>query len=142
MRVLALATMLVLPTIAEAADPFDKVCDEVNTKMVKVFGAGGFSRLNNFGTGIIISKEGHVLTVASQLLDTSDLVVHLYDGRRLRAEVMVIEQELDAAILRIKPEGKKADEPTGLDLPFFDFAEAAKRPSAEPGDWIIGFTNQ
>ena len=142
MRTLALTFVLLLPGLSRAADPFDKVCDEVNTKMVKVFGAGGFSRLNNFGTGIIISKEGHVLTVASQLLDTSDLVVHLYDGRRLKAEVMVVEQELDAAILRIKLDGKKPEEPTGLDLPFFDFAEAAKRPTAEPGDWILGFTNQ
>jgi serine protease Do len=132
---------MLLPALGRAADPFDKVCDEVNTKMVKLFGAGGFSRLNNFGTGILISKEGHILTVASQLLDTSDLVVHLYDGRRLRAEVMVVEQELDAAILRVVPEGKKPGEPTGLDLPFFDFAEAAKRPSAAPGDWIIGFSN-
>ena len=142
MRILALATLMLAPNLVVAADPFDKVCDEVNTKMVKVFGAGGFSRLNNFGTGIIISKDGHILTVASQILDTSDLVVHLYDGRRMRAEVMVVEQELDAAILRIKLDGKKPDEPTGLDLPFFDFAEAAKRPSAEPGDWILGFTNQ
>ena len=84
MRIASLALLLIAPSIASAADPFDKVCDEVNTKMVKLFGAGGFSRLNNFGTGILISKEGHILTVASQLLDTSDLVVHLYDGRRMK----------------------------------------------------------
>lgn len=137
-----LALALIVPGAASAAEPFDKVCDQVNTKMVKIFGAGGFSRLNNFGTGILISKEGHILTVASQLLDTADLVVHLYDGRRLKAEVMVIEQELDAAILRIRLDDKKPDEPTGLDLPFFDFKEAARRPSAEAGDWIIGFTNE
>src|SRR5438067_12153202 len=97
MRTLSLTFLLFAPSFASAADPFDKVCDEVNSKMVKIFGAGGFSRLNNFGTGVIISKDGHILTVASQLLDTTDLVVHLYDGRRLRAEVMVVEQELDAA---------------------------------------------
>jgi len=141
MRIASLLILALIPNLSLGADPFDKVCDDVNTKMVKLFGAGGFSRLNNFGTGVLISKEGHVLTVASQLLDTSDLVVHLYDGRRLRAEVMVIEQELDAAILRIRVEGKKPEEPTGLDLPYFDFAEAAKRPSAAPGDWIIGFSN-
>ncbi|HEY2910459.1 MAG TPA: S1C family serine protease [Gemmataceae bacterium] len=141
-RLWILTLVLIAPSAANAAEPFDKVCADVNTKMVKIFGAGGFTRLNNFGTGIIISKEGHILTVASQLLDTADLVVHLYDGRRLKAEVMVIEQELDAAILRIRVDGKKPEEPTGLDLPYFDFAEAAKRPSAEAGDWIIAFTNE
>ena len=46
-----------------AADLFNEVADQTNKKLVKLFGAGGFSRLNNFGTGIIISKDGHVLTV-------------------------------------------------------------------------------
>jgi S1-C subfamily serine protease len=109
---------------------------------VKLFGAGGFSRLNNFGTGILVSPDGHVLTVANALIDTPNLVVHLYDGRRLKAEVMVIEPELDAALLRIVVDGKKAGEPTGLDLACFDVAEAAKRPLAGPGDVVIGFTNQ
>lgn len=145
-RILVLAAVAAVlgigPSRSTAADPFNEVCEKVNAKMVKVFGAGGFTRLNNFGTGIIISPDGHILTVASQLLDTSDLVVHLYDGRRLRTEVMVIEQELDAAILRIRVEGKKPDEPTGLDLPYFDFAAAAKRPPAQPGDWVLAFTNE
>src|SRR5438045_2233683 len=104
---LTTAVVVLFPGRSVAADPFADTCEAVNAKMVKVFGAGGFSRLNNFGTGMIISKEGHILTVASQLLDTSDLVVHLYDGRRMKAEVVVIEQELDAAILRIRVEGKK-----------------------------------
>ena len=47
-----------------------------------------------------------MLTVASQLLDTSDLVVHLYDGQRLKAQVVVVEPELDAAIIKIRAEGK------------------------------------
>ena len=127
---------------AAAADPFRETCEKVNQKTVKLFGAGGFQRLNNFGTGVIISPDGHILTVANQLLDTSELIVHLYDGRRMRAEVLVIEPDLDAAIVKIKVEGKEPNEPTGLDLPHFDFAAAAKRPRAEPGDWVLGFTNQ
>src|SRR5712675_2203796 len=118
---IAIAILIGSTSCASAADPFDKVCDEVNTKMVKLFGAGGFSRLNNFGTGIIISKDGYVLTVASQLLDTSDLVVHLHDGQRMKAQVVVVEPELDAAIIKIRAEGKKLEEPLGFDLPYFDF---------------------
>jgi serine protease Do len=108
---------------------------------VKLFGAGGFSRLNNYGTGIIISKEGHVLTVASQLLDTADLVVHLYDGQRLKAQVIVTEPELDIALLKVKVDGKKIDEPNGLDLDYYDFDEAVKRGPAMPGDWVLGLSN-
>lgn len=129
------------PASVAAADPFATVVEKTNPKLVKVFGAGGFSRLNNYGTGIVISPDGHILTAASQLLDTTELVVHLYDGRRMKAQVLVVEPELDTALIKIKVEGKRIDEPTGLDLPYFDFAEAARRPPAQPGDWILGFSN-
>ncbi|MCS7021010.1 MAG: S1C family serine protease [Gemmataceae bacterium] len=126
---------------ASAADPFHEVAEKANRKLVKIFGAGGFSRLNNFGTGIIVSPEGHILTVASQLLDTPDLVVHLYDGQRLRAQVLVIEPELDAALLKIRVEGKRPDEPAGLELDYFDIEAAAQRPRAEVGDWVLALSN-
>jgi len=130
-----------MPSHSAAADPFNEVAEKTNKKLVKVFGAGGFSRLNNFGTGIIISKDGYVLTVASQLLDTSDLVVHLFDGQRMKAQVVVVEPELDAAIIKIRGEGKKLEDPLDFDLPYYDFAEAAKRPRAEVGDWVLALSN-
>jgi serine protease Do len=141
---LILAAVLAIPftaDVARAADPFNELAAKTNQKLVKVFGAGGFSRLNNYGTGIIISKDGHILTVASQLLDTSELVVHLYDGRRLKAQVLAVEPELDAAIIYIRVDGKKPNEPNGLDLDYFDFAEAAKKPMAETGDWVLALSN-
>jgi serine protease Do len=129
----ALALAALSPSPAPAADPLAGVVEKANKKLVKIFGAGGFSRLNNYGTGIVITKDGYVLTVASQLLDTADLVVHLYDGTRLRAKVVVTEPELDAALLKIQEDG--------LDLDHFDFFEAAKRPHAEPGDWVLALSN-
>jgi S1-C subfamily serine protease len=146
-RLLALAAVIVVglaPSSAPAADPFVEVVKDANKKMVKVFGAGGFARLNNFGTGIVVSNDGHILTVASQLLDTTDLVVHLYDGQRLKAQVMATEPLLDVALIRIKMDGKKLDEPYGLNWSkdyYFDFFEAAKRPPAESGDWVVALSN-
>ncbi len=129
------------PSASFAADPLADVVEKSNRKLVKVFGAGGFQRLNNFGTGIVISKDGYILTVASQLLDTSDLVVHLYDGQRLRAQVIVTEPLLDIALLKVKVDGKKIDEPNDLDLDYFDYDAAVKRGPAMPGDWVIGLSN-
>ncbi|HLJ96594.1 MAG TPA: trypsin-like peptidase domain-containing protein [Gemmataceae bacterium] len=109
------------------------VTEEVNQKMVKLFGPGGFQGVNSYGTGILVSPDGYVLTVASPLLDMSELLVHLADGRRLTAKVIVREPELDAALLKID----KVE-----DLPAFDVAKAAKAPLAQPGDWVLGFSNQ
>jgi serine protease Do len=138
---LAVLAAFTTPRSASAADPLADIVEKANRKMVKVFGAGGFSRLNNYGTGIIISKDGYILTVASQLLDTADLVVHLYDGQRLKAQVITTEPLLDVALIKVRVEGKKIDEPNGLDLDYFDFDEAVKRGPAAPGDWILALSN-
>ena len=116
---------------ADAADAtFEKVADDVNSKMVKLFGSGGFKGLTSYGTGIIVSPQGHILTVANQLLDTQDLRVHLADGRRFRAKVLYTEPELDAALLVIKQDEKdKID----LNLEYFDIPAAAKNLKAQTG---------
>lgn len=124
-----------LTTPLRAEPSFAQTADGVNKKMVKLFGSGGFKGLVSYGTGIIVSREGHVLTVASHLLDTQDLRVHLYDGRRYHAKVLVVEPELDVALVKI--EGDNLEE-----MPHFDVVAAAKAKPAQTGDWILGFSNQ
>ena len=110
-----------------------EVVERVNRQMVKIYGSGGFRGLNSYGTGIMVTADGYVLTAASPMLDTSELRVHLYDGRRMLAKVVITEPELDAALLKID---------MVEDLPHFDVAAAIKRPLAQPGEPILGFTNQ
>jgi serine protease Do len=117
-----------------ADDSFAAVANEVNKKLVKLFGAGGFQGLTSYGTGVLVSPEGHILTVAGHMLTTQDLRVHLADGRRFHAKVLVVEPELDAALVKIE----KLDEP----LPYFDVYQASKAPLAKAGDWILAFSNQ
>jgi len=138
----AMAFLLLLPALATAADPFDQVAAKVNDKMVKIFGAGGFRGATNYSTGLLISKDGHFITIASQTLETSELVVHLSDGRLMKAKVLIAEPELDIALCYIRTDMKKKDnEPNGLDLNYFDIAEAAKRKPAEAGDWCLAHSN-
>ena len=116
---------------------FETLTSEVNQRLVKLYGSGGFKGVASYGTGIIISKDGYILTTASQMLDTQDLRVHMSDGRKMRATILVIEPELDAALLKLKVEEGQV-----LDLPFYDILEIAKRPLAQPGDWVLAFSNQ
>src|SRR6476661_1483792 len=116
-----------------AQTPFHDASKQVNQRLVKIYGSGGFRGLAAYGTGIVISPDGYVLTVAGHLLDTPELKIHLHDGRRATAKVVVVEPGLDAALLKID----KAE-----NLPCFDFAAAAKTPRAEPGDWVLAMSNQ
>jgi serine protease Do len=130
----AVLTALLVPLVAQAQAPFAKVSAEVNKKLVKLYGAGGFRSLTSWGTGVLISADGYILTVDSTMLDTENLRVHLYDGRSFQnAKVIARDPEIDAALVKID----KVD-----DLPFFDIPQAAKQPLAAAGDWILGFSNQ
>lgn len=131
-------------TLATAWQPADATADSalatvarrVDARLVKVYGAGGIRGLPAYGTGIMVSPTGHVLTVNNHILDTSELRVHLPDGTRLLAKVVASEPELDLALLKI-------DDPTMPDdMPHFDIAAAAKAAPPKPGTLVLGFSNQ
>jgi len=132
---LAVVLLAALPARAQEAPPksFVEAVEQVNKKVVKLYGAGGFQGLASYGTGVLVSPQGHILTVNSPMLDTTNLRVHLSDGRRFQAKVIVAEPELDVALVKID----KVE-----DLPFFDVAAAAKAAPARPGDWVLAFSNQ
>lgn len=139
---LALLSAVALAAVAPAADPFDKLAVSVNEKVVKIFGAGGFRGATNYSTGIVVSKAGHILTIASQTLDTSELVLHMPNGQKMKAKVIVTEPELDVALLKIVEDGVQEGEPSRLDLEFFDVKAAAARPVSAVGDWVLAFSNE
>src|SRR5438270_10054962 len=76
---------------ARADESYAEVAHQVNAKMVKLFGSGGFRGLAAYGTGLIVSPDGYILTVATPMLDTRDLRVHLPDRRRYHAKMVVSE---------------------------------------------------
>src|SRR5277367_1413346 len=133
-RLVGATLLLAACSSLRAQDSVTTVSSHVNKKMVKMFGIGGFKGLPSYGTGILISAKGHILTVNNHILNTPGLLVHLYDGRQFQAKVLVREPELDVALLKID------EEVNGL--PHFDFAKEAERPLAENGDWILAFSNQ
>src|SRR5262249_44858354 len=122
---------------ARAEDSFAKVSEQVNPKLVKLFGAGGVRGLASYGSGVLVSADGYILTVNTHILDTQDLRVHLYDGTRYHAKVVAIEPELDVALVKIGDDKVKVE-----DQPYFDVFEAAKRAPVEPGTGVLAFSNQ
>jgi serine protease Do len=134
-RTAAVALTLVLAaTLLRAQQPFTSAAADVNKKMVKLFGGGGYKGLPSYGTGVLISPNGYLLTVNNHILAWPSLRVHLHDGRQYDARVIAKEPELDIALIKIDGD---------LDgLPYFDFAQAAARRPAEAGDWVLALSNQ
>ena len=86
-------------------------------KVVKVYGAGGVRGLEAYQSGVIVSPEGHVVTVMSTVLDAEVIDCVLDDGRRYRATLKGIDPERELAVLTIEGEELPAfvlDETTPL----------------------------
>lgn len=99
-------------------------------KVVKIYGAGGVSGLEAYQTGLLISGDGHVLTVQSYVLDTDDLAVVLDDGRKFTAEVLGVDPVRELAVLKLPVEENS--------LPHFKLAEA---PTARVGERVLAISN-
>lgn len=105
-----------------------QVVAEVQPKLVKLFGAGGLAGLQGYGTGFLISSEGHIATVWSHLLDGDAVSVVLSNGQRKIGKVVAAEPKLDLAVLKIDAEG----------LDHFSLNSPA---TAGPGTRILAFSN-
>src|SRR3972149_197151 len=105
-----------------------KVLDQVQAKMVKIYGAGGFRGLEAYQRGMLISAEGHILSAYSYVLDTDYITVILADGRKFEAKLLGADPRLEVAVLKIK----------AADLPYFDLSKAAK---TQVGAKVLALSN-
>jgi serine protease Do len=132
---LAAATTGLIPESARAAGSrsSSQTIRYVLPRMVKIFGAGGLQGLAAFGSGFLVSKEGHIVTVWSHVLDADEVIVVLNDGRRFTATVLGAEPQLELAVLKIEAFDQE------LNLPHFDLSSGIG--SASEGTRILGFSN-
>lgn len=126
-RLLAFSLLCVIAFEVRAAS-VGGVIDTTQPKMVKIYGAGGFNRLEAYQSGFLISAEGHIATAWSYVLDTDHITVTLNDGRRFEAKLLGADPRLELAVLKIE----------ATELPFFDLNAAA---TADSGTRVLAFSN-
>ncbi len=120
-----------LSTTAQAAQnrsSFAQVVDTVQPKIAKIYGAGGIRGLEAYQSGMLISADGHVLTVTSHVLDTDSISVVLNDGREFNATQVDTDPRLELAVLKID----------AADLDFFDLEAAVEAGVASR---VLAFSN-
>ena len=94
------------------------VFDDVNRKVVKIYGSGGLVGMQGYQSGCLISPQGHILTVISPVLEAEPIIVILNSGRRFEAKLLEADPGMELAILKIEADG----------LPFFDLKSESARP--------------
>jgi serine protease Do len=96
-------------------------------RVVKLYG-GGLGREKGYGSGVLVSSDGLIVTTTSILLEASTLRAVLFDGRRLSATVVRTDDRRQLALLKID----------ATDLPFFELGPSG---FVQPGDWVLAAAN-
>ena len=125
---LAFAATSVLCSPPAVGQSLSRIVAEVQPKVVKIVGSGGFRGLEPYQTGILISPDGHVLTAWSYVLDSDVISVTLDDGQRFSAELIGYDPKIEIALLKI---------PAG-DFASFDMTAPA---TVRRGTQVLAFSN-
>jgi serine protease Do len=107
---------------------FVSVVAQVQPKMVKINGSGGFRGLESYQSGFLISSEGHILTVWSHVLDSDVVIATLHDGQSFEARLLGYDPRTEIAILKLDV----------VELPFFDIEAAVP---VQVGEKVLAFSN-
>ena len=118
----------ILPALVCADEhQFAEAISSAQQRVVKLYGAA-LGREKAYGSGVIISADGRIVTTLSVMLEGRGLRVVLPDGRVLPAQVLGRDEHRQLALLKIE----------AADLPFFELTDSR---SLTPGDWLIAAAN-
>jgi S1-C subfamily serine protease len=112
---------------AAVGGPLKDALTAAQQRVVKLYGAG-VGRIRGYGSGVIVSPDGRILTVLSSLLESEAPRVVLPDGRRFTAVIAARDTRRQLALLQIEAN----------ELPFFPLGESTH---LMPGDWLIAAAN-
>ncbi|MEP0845507.1 MAG: serine protease [Phycisphaerae bacterium] len=89
---------------------------------------GAIGREHGYGSGVLVSSDGLIVTTAAAMLESPALRCVLADGRRFPAKITARDEEHQLVLLKIDADG----------LPFFELGESSR---VLVGDWVVAAAN-
>ncbi len=108
-------------------DEFAELIATSQKKIVKVFGASA-GRVEGYGTGIIVSNDGLIMTAQGVYLDGPQVKVVTHEGQEFVATILRRDRTLQLALLKI-------------DAPMSEYFALQRQPVGQKGDWILALSN-
>ncbi len=138
------------PADAPAAEPppppnaFAKAIAVASPAVVKLYGVGVATE-HGYGSGILISGDGRVVTTSSLLLESQNIRAVTSDGRLYRAEVQYRDPLRQLALLRLHAGAEPDAGPSPTDEqatpPRFTPLRPGSSKALRPGDWVLALGN-
>ncbi len=119
---------------------FQRAIDSVMPRVVKLYGLGA-GKQKGYGTGIIVSDDGDVLTVFSLLIDARHIRAVLADGTIHQAEVIHRDRQRQLALLRLTRPTAPGTSPAPNALDPFPSFDLDRDVNAAVGDWVLAAGN-
>ena len=140
-RVLLVLVACLTAAVPARAGGFDLAIQISSARVVKLYGLGAGVQAG-YGTGVVISSDGLVLTVFSLLIDARQVRAVGADGTPFRAKVVYRDRGRQLALLQLLSSSPNEQEvevsETVGPLPFFDIR---KETPLFPGDWVLAAGN-
>lgn len=138
--VILLALCMTAMAAAASGGGFHRAIETVMPRVVKLYGLGAGLQ-EGYGSGVIVSKDGLVITVYALLIDARHLKAVTSDGTEHEVDVVHRDPRLQLALLKLMPggpstEGQPAREPDVY--PYFDLSHESP---LRPGDWVLAAGN-
>ena len=105
----------------------EKMLSDVQSCVVKIYGSGGFANLHSYQTGIVISKDGLIVTPWSHVLD-GEIVVVNESGKRFPVEFAGMDPRTEIALLKAPWKSARC-------------LELSVKTSADAGLPVLGISN-
>src|SRR5947199_5327556 len=83
---------------------------------------------NSLGSGVIVTKEGHIITNNHVVAQVDEIEVQLSDGRTTKARLVGADEQLDLAVLKIDVSGVQP-------------LKLADSDTVQPGDFVLAIGN-
>jgi serine protease Do len=120
--VVAVTSVSTVDTRAEEGNPFEFFFRGPQG------GRGGKQKRQGMGSGVVVSRDGLVLTNNHVVADADELTVVLHDDRELAAELVGADPKSDIAVIRIK------DKAAAAQLTPVQLGDSAR---LEVGEWVM-----
>ena len=87
-------------------------------------------RSTGAGSGVIVSKEGYILTNYHVVGEADEIIVEMYDEREYEAEIVGVDSLSDVAVIKLKE-----------NVPDLPVAYLGDSDKLRPGDWVMAIGN-
>lgn len=158
-RVAGLIAIAAIGGAAARAGGFRVAAEAAIPRVVKLYGLGVGAQ-SGYGSGVLVSPDGLVLTVFSLLIDSEHIRAVTHDGKTYEADVIHRDSQRQLALLQLK--SKPLAVPAGAEpiassaavfepFPYFEVpcasggednnATTSPCPHLQVGDWVVAAGN-